>query len=466
MGERYDPGANREITAKNDSQASASSPPSPPSKKASQDPDPSSSSIPHSSKPTPLPKLQMFVICTLLFSEPLTSTVLFPFIYFMLKDFHLSDDEKEIGAYAGWITSIFFVAQFCTAIGWGKISDRYGRRPVLLIGLIGNSVSSCLFGVSKSLWWAVCTRAFCGIVNGNNGVARSMVSEITDTSNRAKAFSMFGFCWGIGMIGGYLCQPAQQFPNVFGDWQFFIEYPYFLPCLVSSLGSLFGFFVGYFYLKESNPAVLARQRAHKTKKYGGSAEEHTALLEGHNHCHSHPCPQKQAEEQEEQTDGIFTSLRKITPASMACIVAYSAYAFHCMVFDEILPLYFSAPRYAGGLGSNSRELAKALSITGLQQLFFQFVLFPPLNRVWNTLILSRFSLITLVPVYALMPELSTLQEWLFAHMTDAFARQWTFRFAYMTLLFIRYSLNCMALTSLIIMVSESAAPEVLGTVNG
>ncbi|KAI9299694.1 major facilitator superfamily domain-containing protein, partial [Cunninghamella echinulata] len=147
---------------------------------------------------TPLPRLQMFIICIMLLSDPLTSTVILPFIYFMLKDFHLSDDEKEIGAYAGWITSIFFIAQFFTAMIWGKISDKHGRRPVLLIGLLGNSISCSLFGLSKNLWWAIGARAFCGIVNGNGGVARSMLSEITDSTNRAKAFSLFGFCWGIG----------------------------------------------------------------------------------------------------------------------------------------------------------------------------------------------------------------------------------------------------------------------------
>jgi MFS family permease len=84
---------------------------------------------------------------------------------------------------------------------WGRISDRHGRRPVLLTGLIGNSLSSCLFGLSKNLWWAIGSRALCGIMNGNSGVARSLVSEITDNTNKAKAFAIFGFCWGAGMIG-------------------------------------------------------------------------------------------------------------------------------------------------------------------------------------------------------------------------------------------------------------------------
>ena len=110
--------------------------------------------------------------------------------------------------------SVFFIAQFCTAIMWGRVSDRYGRRPVLLTGLIGNSVSSCLFGLSKNLWWAIGSRALCGIMNGNSGVARSMVSEITDNTNKAKAFSIFGFCWGAGMIG-----------NVFFLFLFLFSYP-------------------------------------------------------------------------------------------------------------------------------------------------------------------------------------------------------------------------------------------------
>lgn len=96
---------------------------------------------------------------------------------------------------------MFFIAQFSTAIVWGKISDRYGRRPVLLTGLIGNSISTCLFGLSKNLWWAIGARALCGIMNGNSGVARSTVSEITDNTNKAKAFSVFSVMWNTGMIG-------------------------------------------------------------------------------------------------------------------------------------------------------------------------------------------------------------------------------------------------------------------------
>ncbi|KAG1064853.1 hypothetical protein G6F42_026924 [Rhizopus arrhizus] len=109
---------------------------------------------------------------------------------------------------------------------WGRVSDRYGRRPVLLTGLIGNTISSCMFGLSKSLWWAIGARALCGIMNGNSGVARSMVSEITDNTNKAKAFSIFGFCWGAGMIGNLVQHWVGISPNQWSNFLAYLVAPY------------------------------------------------------------------------------------------------------------------------------------------------------------------------------------------------------------------------------------------------
>ncbi|KAG0329499.1 hypothetical protein BG004_002326, partial [Podila humilis] len=166
------------------------------------------------------------------------------------------ENEDEIGFFCGLIASSFFFAQFCTSIFWGYMSDRFGRRPILLLGLIGSTIASVLFGLSKSLAWAIISRSACGLLNGNVGVAKSMLGEIADASNQSQAFGVFGFAWGIGMIvgpvlGGYLANPAKNFPEIFGNWQFFIEYPYFLPCLVAAFGSVVGFIVGFFFLEET-----------------------------------------------------------------------------------------------------------------------------------------------------------------------------------------------------------------------
>ncbi|GAN02943.1 member of major facilitator superfamily multidrug-resistance, DHA1 sub-family [Mucor ambiguus] len=402
---------------------------------------------------TPLPKLQMLVISILLFSEPLTSTILFPFIYFMTWNKLIN---MHFGAAAA---SVFFIAQFCTAIMWGRVSDRYGRRPVLLTGLIGNTISSCMFGLSKSLWWAIGARALCGIMNGNSGVARSMVSEITDNTNKAKAFSIFGFCWGAGMIagpalGGYLAKPVEQFPGLFGDSVFLTKYPYFLPCFVSSCGSMVGFVIGYFYLKESNPNVLA------DRKWKFEANERTALLRSNNNSNA------MDESVAKRILPKSGSMRLVTQTSIIIIIAYSVFGFHAMVFDEVLPLYFTAPVVAGGLGITRTDFAKALSFFGVIQLIFQFGIYPRLTKYYSTLVLCRLAFLVFIPVYFLFPELSTLRDWVASNISGEASENWTFRFAYLCLMLIRYSGCCLAYTGLGIMVSTSAAPEILGTVNG
>jgi hypothetical protein len=68
--------------------------------------------------PTPLPKKIIFVLSIVLFSEPMSLTILFPFVYFMVRDFGMAD-EKDIGFYVGFIASAFSMAQFLTSLLWG-----------------------------------------------------------------------------------------------------------------------------------------------------------------------------------------------------------------------------------------------------------------------------------------------------------------------------------------------------------
>ena len=145
---------------------------------------------------------------------------------------------------------------------------------------------------------------------------------------------------------------------------------------------------------------------------------------------------------------------------------YRVFSFHAMVFDEVLPLYFSTPRYTGGLGADTTEIAKALSIAGLQQLTAQFLIYPRLNRIMPTLSMARFALLMFFPVYMLFPELTTLQRWLATTMLSEVAQVWIFRVSYMILICTRYFGCCLAFTSMMILVSNSSDPAILGTVNG
>ncbi len=98
--------------------------------------------------------------------EPIAFMGIFPYIYFMIQDFHITDDEKKISLYAGMVTSAFTFAEFSTGVFWGRLSDRIGRKPVLLTGLAGTALSVVMFGFSTNLIVALVARALGGLLNG------------------------------------------------------------------------------------------------------------------------------------------------------------------------------------------------------------------------------------------------------------------------------------------------------------
>ena len=91
---------------------------------------------------------------------------IFPYIYYMIKSFNITSDDRQIAMYAGMVRSAFAFAEFSTGVLWGKLSDRIGRKPVLLTGLAGTGVSMLVFGFAPSLPVALLGRALGGVLNG------------------------------------------------------------------------------------------------------------------------------------------------------------------------------------------------------------------------------------------------------------------------------------------------------------
>lgn len=91
---------------------------------------------------------------------------IFPYIYHMVKDFNITEDENKISFFAGMVTSAFTFAEFSTGFLWGRLSDKIGRKPVLLCGLGGTGLSVLLFGFAPSLPIALFARALGGLLNG------------------------------------------------------------------------------------------------------------------------------------------------------------------------------------------------------------------------------------------------------------------------------------------------------------
>lgn len=99
-----------------------------------------------------------------------------------------------------------------------------------------------------------------GVLNGNIGIIKSSLAELTDHTNEARAFALLPITWTIGsslgpLIGGALADPAQRYPYVFGDIELFREYKYLLPCLVAGACPLVGAIIGWLLLREVKRAL-------------------------------------------------------------------------------------------------------------------------------------------------------------------------------------------------------------------
>lgn len=216
------------------------------------------------SQPTPLPVVQLAVICLMRITEPISYTVLFPFINNYLHR-NLPDIPKtELGYYAGVVESVFAFVQFLTIFQWGRLSDRIGRKPVLITGLTGTAISISAFGLARSLFGMILARSIAGALNGNIGVLKSTLAELTDETNQARAFSLIPLCYAVGSIfgpimGAWLSEPAETFPALF-DTPFFRANPYFLPCATAGMLNLLAAIFGFFFLTETLPTKVAAAR--------------------------------------------------------------------------------------------------------------------------------------------------------------------------------------------------------------
>ncbi|RPD57953.1 MFS general substrate transporter [Lentinus tigrinus ALCF2SS1-7] len=186
-------------------------------------------------KPTPLPKVQIGILMLLHLAEPITSNCIFPFINQLVSELDITGgDEKKVGYYAGMIESIFFATEALFVFQWSRLSDHIGRKPVLLVGVGGLAISMVCFGLSKTFLSLVVSRSLVGMLNGNTGVMKSMMGELTDSTNIAQGFASIPVAWATGatigpLIGGQLAKPHDRWPNLFSH-PFWIKYPYFLPC--------------------------------------------------------------------------------------------------------------------------------------------------------------------------------------------------------------------------------------------
>lgn len=158
------------------------------------------------------------------------------------------------------IVSYAVCSGLCAA-AWGRLSDRMGRKPVIMICLAGAVLSYIMLAFASQLWMVYVARAFAGAMAGNIGVASAMMGDITRPENRARGMGLIGAAFGLGLvlgplIGGLLAGDTASFT---------------LPCLVAGLMSVLAIVAAALFLPESlSEEKRATNRAHQRSGEQGS----------------------------------------------------------------------------------------------------------------------------------------------------------------------------------------------------
>lgn len=149
--------------------------------------------------PGPDPKALLFILLTGFLSS-IGFGIINPVAPFLVSRY--VTDPNSVGAVLGWLTSSFAICQFLAAPALGVLSDKYGRRSILLLCLFGSAVGYLLLGLGGALWVLFMGRIIDGITGGNISVGLAYLADITPPGQRGKYFGMLGAIFGIGFIVG------------------------------------------------------------------------------------------------------------------------------------------------------------------------------------------------------------------------------------------------------------------------
>jgi MFS family permease len=182
--------------------------------------------------PPPFPWRAIAILLACNLTEPIVMAVLFPMAPFMVGDWVARD---EVGTWAGTLTSAYNLASVPSGIFWGRLSDRWGRRPCMGILLMGSACSMVIFGCSGSLLHALLARCLGGLFSGMGGLVTAGMRDLTTEEQRSTAVASISWAYGVGfaigpLLGGMLVRPAERFPALRGT--IFETFPYLAPCLV------------------------------------------------------------------------------------------------------------------------------------------------------------------------------------------------------------------------------------------
>lgn len=348
-----------------------------------------------SQTPTPLPRVQLAVLSSVWLVESIISHSIIPYVNQLVGELPIIEgDGRKVGYYTGIIMSAHYAAEAVTVLYWNRLSDHVGRKPVLLLCLIGVIVSAIAFGLSRSFWALVFSRALHGSLKGYIGIVTSMMAELTNETNAARGFSMLPMSFSLGyaigpFIGGMLSRPQDRWPRVFSH-AFWGEYPYFLPCFAVAICGCASLTANAIYLKETvHCGPLTGLRSSGTSR--GPAREEPANTSPH------------AGLSPKGTDRLPPLRAVLTRPVLISIASYAMLALLTKASIALIPLVWSTSVELGGLGLSPASIGLWMSVFGFMSGIVQYVIFPRLISRFGPRCVVLTSISTCALVYIVFP---------------------------------------------------------------
>lgn len=345
---------------------------------------------------TDIPWVHYLFIWVITLAAALPISSIFPFLYYMVRDFNIAKQEEDISFYAGFEGSAFMVGRMITAFWWGTLADRYGRKPVMIFSTLAVVIFHTLFGLSANYWMAVTTRMLLGALCGTLGPMRAYATEVSRREHQSLGLAMMTSARGIGLvigpaIGGYLAQPADKFPSVFSKDSIFGRFPYFLASLVISVYALGAFFV-CFWLPETLHTCSRNSYGKIQDQPHDEEEAYTEKLKSN--------------DKEDSTSWL--GLLRNWPL-MSSIIVYCVFQIHDMAYTEIFSLWTVSPRSVGGLSFSTEDVGQALAVAGVCLLGSQLLVYPMLERYLGPIAVSRVGAVLSIVLLACFPFFTKLR---------------------------------------------------------
>src|SRR5438477_1134446 len=173
----------------------------------------------------------LLVIFITIFIDLVGFGIVIPVLPFYAEGTKFGATPREVGL----LFASYSFMQLIFAPVLGRLSDKYGRRPILLISLLGTSLGFLILGFATTLWMLFLGRIIDGISGGNISTAQAYIADITSKEDRAKGMGLIGAAFGLGFIfgpaiGGLLISYGFQWPSLFAAglslvnliWAFFV----------------------------------------------------------------------------------------------------------------------------------------------------------------------------------------------------------------------------------------------------